>query len=499
MPINEWTFTAEIAKWIDNILEDHFELPFSKARVEEWSKAGRKRRDLTIYDREGKRVLTGEIKMPDSAEGSTPFRDSLVIDAHTKADNIGAEYFFTWNINRCVLWRTFEQGKAITERHIQHFVVLPVPVRQSDDVEHPRIQDQIKAFLLEFLKRSAAIMSGVEVFPSIPLDEKFLIIWESALEQPVAITLRALSDHYNGNKTFTVDIDKWMRDEQGWFISHIDEGVIQDNLERAAKFACYVLANKIIFYKALRRRFTRMKALKIPDDISTGAELHKFFDAGFTHAKSVSKDYETIFDGDYGDNLPFMSDASVESWRELVKQTDAFDFTTLNYEIIGQVFERMLSTDERHKFGQHYTRSEVVDLINAFCIREADARVMDPACGGGTFLVRAYMRKRQLSDGCLKHEELLRQLYGVDISAYPAHLTTINLATRDLIDNANYPLVSRNDFFAIQPGLPIFHLPLGSEGGQMATLDIGKVDAVVVYPPYIRQENIGEHNGKKYK
>ena len=274
---------------------------------------------------------------------------------------------------------------------------------------------------------------------------------------------------------------------------------MRDNLERAAKFSCYVLANKTIFYKALRRQFTRMKALRVHDGVATGAELQAVFTGSFEHAKAVSRDYETVFSTDFGDTLPFLSDAAVDSWRELVKQTDVFDFTGLDYEIIGQIFERMLSTDERHKFGQHYTRSEVVDLINTFCIRDPDARVLDPACGGGTFLVRAYARKRDLSGGELKHEEILRQLYGVDISAYPAHLTTINLATKDLIDQANYPLVAREDFFKIALGQPVFHVPLGSAGRQITSLEIGKVDAVVGNPPYVRQEKIGEYYGQKYK
>ncbi|MBM4275849.1 MAG: hypothetical protein FJ134_15515 [Deltaproteobacteria bacterium] len=39
----------------------------------------------------------------------------------------------------------------------------------------------------------------------------------------------------------------------------------------------------------------------------------------------------------------------------------------------------------------------MVDLINSFCVRSGQEKVMDPACGGGTFLVRAYARKRELA------------------------------------------------------------------------------------------------------
>ncbi len=90
-----------------------------------------------------------------------------------------------------------------------------------------------------------------------------------------------------------------------------------------------------------------------------------------------------------------MNDAAVDGWRELSEQTDAFDFTQINYDVIGQIFERIFSPRERHKFGQHYTRSEVVDLMNTFCIRDSHASVLDPSCGGGTFLVRAYQRKKE--------------------------------------------------------------------------------------------------------
>ena len=502
--ITEWTFTADIAKWIEQVLHERPDLPFSCAEVEERGAGSRKRRDLTLYDRQNKPAVTGEVKMPDSPDGRSPFQEALVMDAHQKANLIGVEYFFTWNVNRCVLWKTFEAGKPITERYLEHFPVMPAPVRHADELEHPRVQQQIKQFLVRFLERCAAIITGEQPMLLLPLDEKFLYVWEAALEQPVAQTLRAISDFYEKDKTFARHLDKWMRDEQGWTLSSDDE-VLRHNLERCAKFSSYVLASKIIFYKALRRRFRRMRELIVPPRVTTGASLRDLFNEYFEHAIEVSRDYETVFKGDFGDSLPFLNDAAVDSWRDLSQQTDGFDFTQINYEIVGQIFERMLSTEERHKFGQHYTRSEVVDLINAFCIRDANAKVLDPACGGGTFLVRAYARKRDLSDGAERHgvrslhQDLIQQLYGIDISTYPVHLTTINLVTRDLIDEANYPLVVRNDFFKVNVGDALFFVPFGGEGQQMVTQEIGKVDAVVGNPPYVRQEKINEYYGATYK
>jgi type I restriction-modification system DNA methylase subunit len=240
----------------------------------------------------------------------------------------------------------------------------------------------------------------------------------------------------------------------------------------------------------LRRNpnFKRLRKFQIPADVQTGAAFKNLVGEFLKNARTITRDYETIFGGnEFGDVLPFISDSAVDAWRDLSAGTDDFDFTQLGFEIIGQIFERLLSTEERHKFGQHYTRSEVVDLINAFCIRDADATVFDPACGGGTFLVRAYARKKLLGAGTLTHQELLPQLIGNDISAYPAHLTTINLATRDLIDKANYPFVLRGDFFDLAPGQVAFTLPL-SGNLELTDQTIPDIDAFVGNPPYIRQE-----------
>ncbi|MGE0130176.1 MAG: class I SAM-dependent DNA methyltransferase [Blastocatellales bacterium] len=496
--ITEWEFTADVASQINEILRDRVELPFSEAKCEERKKGSQKRRDLTIYDRDGNRVLTGEVKMPDKKDGRSPLNEAVVKDAHDKANAIGVGYFFTWNVNNCVLWKTFEQGKSITERHVEFFDALPAPVRVSDELLQPRIKEQVKRFLHRFLERCAAILSGDEPMLLLPLDEKFIKVWELALSPLVTKTLHAVSERYEKQKAFRAQLDRWMRDEQGWTLSN-DEEAVRENLERAAKFSCYVLANKIVFYKALRRQFPKIKEMRLPSTIKTGEQLKAKLDDYFAHATKITRDYETVFQGDFGDTVPCLNDSAIDDWGDLLNDTDKFDFTQINYEVIGQIFERMLNPAERHKYGQHYTRSEVVDLINTFCIRTPEAKVLDPSCGGGTFLVRAYQRKSDLAAGRLSHQELVSQLFGTDISAYPVHLTTINLATRDLKEGANYPRVARQDFFKLKPNDAIFRIPANDDNEETDLAVMPHVDAIVGNPPYVRQEKINEYYGGAYK
>ena len=114
--LNEWTFAADTCRTIQGILTSNPELPFSEARVEEGAGIGRKRRDLTLYGRDKRAVLSGEIKLPDRPDGQSPYSDPLVNGAFEKANAKGLEYFFTWNVNKFVLWRTFEPGKPLAER-----------------------------------------------------------------------------------------------------------------------------------------------------------------------------------------------------------------------------------------------------------------------------------------------------------------------------------------------------------------------------------------------
>ncbi len=495
MPVDhELTFCSDAAGWMNQELEARPELAFGGVKIEQSTRGSRQRRDLSIYDRSGKIAITGEVKLPYMPDGGSPYNDSVVDDAFNKAARAGARFFVTWNVNRLVLWRTDDEGKPLFERHIYDDAF--VQVRDPADLVNPSVQQVIRRGLIRFLERASDAFTGRLPLAKRPLDEFFITVLEAALERPIATIQAAISRRYVQGGHFRLKMDSWMRDTQGWQLSD-DELVQRDNLERAAKFACYVLVNKVVFYKALRKRFTSLPNIRVPGRMESAGQLHVAMNGFFLRAMKATRDYETVFEGDFGDTLPFLTDNAVPAWRELLESIDRFDFTQINYDVIGPIFERLISPEERHRYGQHYTKAEIVDLIEAFCIRKPDAVVIDPACGGGTFLVRAYNRKKNLAQregGELTHEELLNQLYGIDISAYATHLTTMNLATRDLIDEQNYPLVAQSDFFDVEPGRAILHVPLarGSRERQLRPILIQSADAVVGNPPYVRQEEISK-------
>lgn len=491
--MNEWQFTSDVAKWITSILEKDRDLPFSEAYCEGQSPDSNKRRDLTVEDSNGRVVLTGEVKLPGRSDGATPYNSKVVEDARQKARRAGASFFFTWNVNECVLWETESDSESPRPDYRSWRVAN---VRDAKELEYPDVQAGIKRWLAEFLRDVADALRGTEVIERKSPDEKFIDALEAALRTPVALTFDALYERYRKGNTRR-EIDDWMRDELGFVIVSETEG-IRDNLDRAAKHSCYALANKLVFYEALLKRYgASLPSLDVPDHITAAEQLRTHFEGFFAHAKKVTHDYETVFGEDalgLGSRVPFYNDGVVDFWRAFVAEIHEFDFSRLDYEVVGNIFERLISPEERRKFGQYYTRAEVVDLINSFAIPTGEEKIMDPACGGGTFLVRAYARKRELAPH-VSHAQRLADLYGVDISRFATHLTTVNLATRDLIDEENYPQVGRSDFFDVSPSGTLVSLPRSIKAGglgksQQRDVQVSELDAVVGNPPYVEEGKI---------
>ena len=104
-------------------------------------------------------------------------------------------------------------------------------------------------------------------------------------------------------------------------------------------------------------------------------------------------DLQAVFEKDLSDDVELSND-SVEVIHKLIDELNHYNFSLLHHDVIGAVFEQLIPVNERHTLGQYFTRENLVDLINAFCIQTTNAFVLDPTCGTGTFLLRAYDKKK---------------------------------------------------------------------------------------------------------
>ena len=180
-----------------------------------------------------------------------------------------------------------------------------------------------------------------------------------------------------------------------------------------------------------------------------------------------------------------ISDSCVPHWRRLIEHIEHFDVSAIDHDILGRLFERLIEPNERYEWGRRYSSSDVVDLILSFAIPDGTGPVLDPATGGGTFLVRAYARKKRFSSGA-KPSRRFPHLFGVDVSQFAATMATTNLAVRKLEFEDNYPRVKARSFFRVQPDDEFMTLPSGGQAGaQQMPVFLPPMRAVVGNQRYI--------------
>jgi methylase of polypeptide subunit release factors len=500
--IHEVDFCSVMASEVNQLVRQNpAAYPFHEARVEGFGSgaARRKRKDLRFFDPQGKLTLCGEVKLPGTADGQSAMQSQLVADAAAKADDAGVQYFFTWNVNEFALWDRSLWDRPWFERRVRIWR-LPRLLASPQDVAREENLRFIKThFLPDLLGDLADILSGRRHDWSMPPDDIFIRTLESHLDWPVLLVSNYIlqrADKERG-RGFDLRVQTWMG-EQEWTILRTPHEEWIRLVDNMAKTLAYIWANRLIFYKALRARFPDLPPLELTASVRKPADAVLAFRVLFKQAVERSGDYEPLLMPDAEDwatELVFQPANALDTWRGLLRGIEHVDFRDMPSDVVGRIFQKLIGPEERHRFGQHFTGDDAVDLINAFCIRRGDDTVLDPSCGSGTFLVRAYYRKRHL-DPLRPHLKLIGELFGCDISLYPTHLATLNLAAREINEEANYPRIARRNFFDFKPPDPFCELP--GEGGVRCPVPLPVLDALVGNPPYVRQEKVEKKDKARF-
>jgi len=486
----------------------HPEWPFCEAYIEEYGTRSNKRQDLRILKRGDRTpLLSGEVKMPGTLEGRSPYNPDLMRDASEKAENCRAQYFFTWNVNTFVLFDRSLWNRDIHERRLKEWD-LHLELTNPGQCALPEVQAHIRDYFLpQFFAEFADIVLGKKPDWAMAPDEVFIRSLESHLRWPVEGTRNYLAEQCARDKAFRGRFSQWLTEELQWNIDPKESDHWRKILDRSARTLCYVFSNRAIFYDTIRARYEdRLPKLVMPSDKVEFENKYRYFRDRFADAVEATGDYEPVFYphvDDWVGALVFASPHACQGWKGVLANLDQYNFRDIPHDIIGGIFQKLIAPEERQKFGQYFTHENIVDLINAFCIRRAGDTFLDPACGSGSFLVRGYHRKawlgehrgggRRHQDTHKTHQELLLETFGCDIALFPAHLATLNLASRHIEDEENYPLIRRGNFFeVIEKPEEFCRIPMRRPDGgkKLWPVALPMLDAVVGNPPYVRQELI---------
>jgi len=465
--IIELQFQGRVLNWLKEIIEEE-KLPFEvDQEVQIRTDGERLRADLVIWEDKNrtKTACVIELKRPEYNGYSLELTDN----AMRKANFLGSPFFATWNINDFVLWETFEEGTPPLDRRRWHKDVAAI--KRIEEVKRRAVEEKLKKFLREFLTKDFFEICYVKKeVPTLPLDRIFIDRLKSAVNSFYIRISEDLQEKYQKSKDFRQRLSDWFT-EQKW----VFEGKEED-FDRVARLSVLLLIAKILFYNFLKIRAPgfNLPPINIPTEDANRFKtmLYEYFERCFGYAD--------FFKREFIDDLPFPDDVGViGQLKGFIKEMELYDFSKIGYEVLGSIFENLIPDDERHRFGQYFTRSDVVDLIIGFCVKTGDEKVLDPACGAGTFLTRAYVQKKTKKSG-KRHDEILSELKGVDIAEFGCYLTKMNLAIKDIFGGFRSN-VENEDFFDLIPG------------------EHEKFDAVVTNPPYTRQEEFEQTFSKDYK
>jgi hypothetical protein len=485
---NEREFMSQVISWLNEFLSSGT-YPFETASSDPSIKmSGEKTKfpDVLIWrNRLAKQGFCGwELKTPATAVDDS----DLLENAAEKATAMNANYFVTWNMRDAVIWRTpLPNVKVTSQDRFKSYPSL-YQVSAPDDlwVEPNKILLKNRAKeILEDLK-TLYLVGHLHL---IDVDATYFV---GRLQHSV----KTLYPYLQKSLTGKVGSDaKFKKNLFDWAVKQgIANYAAPGFYETVSRQMVYRLLARILFYQTLRRHWSSLPQIDL-SGLSADTANKKLREI-FEQARQI--DWHAVFEEDFSDSIA-VPDSGIEELDKLIKDLNRFNFSIMPQDVIGAVFEKLIPYEERHSLGQYFTPENLVDLINAFCVRTVNDYVLDPTCGTGTFLTRAYDKMK--TAGQREHKKLLSQLWGIDIAHFPAQLATINLFRQDLSDFANFPRIISRDFFEVRLGQSFKFPPpkVGADSSfQMIEEKLPEFDAAVGNFPYIRQELI-EKQVKGYK
>lgn len=107
--------------------------------------------------------------------------------------------------------------------------------------------------------------------------------------------------------------------------------------------------------------------------------------------------------------------------RGIARRLSRFDWTQVEHDVLKTLYESVIDAETRHKLGEYYTPDWLAQkIVDETFIDPLNQRLLDPACGSGTFLFWAVRRLLSACDhaGIASREALeraVRQVQGMDL------------------------------------------------------------------------------------
>ncbi len=287
----------------------------------------------------------------------------------------------------------------------------------------------------------------------------------------------------------------------------------KDEEDAARKGTAYLLLNQVIFYRILASHAELGYAQLDPNSVRSPLDLKTLFD------RVMVDDYHAIFRTNVVDLFP---QRAFELIRAIARATTGLRPEEFTRELLGSLFHELIPDTVRHPVAAYYTIPSAARLLAKLAQVSGSKKVSDFACGSGTLLVASYEEKARTDsreNNQARHAAYLeRELTGIDIMPFAAHLAVVQLALMNPTRWTNRVRVAVEDSLEKGPGdlirslerravSPQTRLPDFEAGapprqqtlkGAVSTDGVGtefelnRPDIVIMNPPFSKKQYIGK-------
>jgi SAM-dependent methyltransferase len=228
-------------------------------------------------------------------------------------------------------------------------------------------------------------------------------------------------------------------------------------------------------------------------------KMREYFHASYTRLleeayRHASQLYAAAFDETELDWVLGMNDQALSNAIEwAMYQLSRYDFTTVKGDILTGIYDRFMDRNQRKKLGEFYTPPSIARYIIKRLGIHRDSRILDPACGSGTFLIEAYrtMVGEDIDRGVAEYADaldVLTRIAGNDLNTFSSVLAQIQLLWQILGHRTEIEQQGFPDIMVTGKVNSLVKLCQEDSLERFGEIDQPIYDAVIGNPPYVRSE-----------
>ncbi|MBV6419554.1 MAG: hypothetical protein DAHOPDDO_00777 [Ignavibacteriaceae bacterium] len=329
----------------------------------------------------------------------------------------GEGYNFTLIATDCITWKVFSPD-----------------VSQLDKIERLKEHELI----LNEVKSSSFVLSERNAEDFYYWIDRFLF-----KEEKQKATLKRIEEAF-GYQSY-IFIESY-RELQKWFKEAKKFGEVQVSYDQWEKFlsiayGSFDVRDSVFLIHTYLSVFSKMLAYSVVsnDDYIDDSELKGILDGSIFDRYNIRNFVDNDFFHWVTSGRSFNNLKKV--FRLIAQEISHFDFESVDEDVLKGVYQELIDIDTRHSLGEYYTPDWLCErIVKEFDFKKSD-KILDPACGSGSFLRAAIHRIRE-SNPEVTVEELNEQVYGIDIHPLSVQIakTTLLLALGKEIINTKKPV-----------------------------------------------------------